>query len=934
MAAPAKRSRRKQVKDGTSRQTSLLDVFSLRPSSKKSTPATSAAPFENGSTGGDDVIDIPSSDAEPMPELPADSSSPIAANDEDDLNEASILVAGNTVGQSGGSRDVPIVVVDSSPAVSPTLAPEPLPTLAPPPPPSKAVYSIFAPRKRPEERASSPAVYGKSSTRPSAPFPDALSQHVQGPQSACSVRLHQFSLRDTGQPKFSLTSGLEVTKHSSYKWLLGPDGHTSPAITILAEGASLDQSSHEQLMNSIPSNHRSYPAISRLLSVSPFPARHDAVGSNDANLLWNDKWRPKRADQVLGNEQSALYLRDWLLALKIHITAVPEAPVPGASFDKPSRPQKALKRKKSQGSRGTKRPRIIRDAERKRRRIDSEEPEDSWIAADDSDPDSEDPLDVIAMSDDVYTLPNLSRLKRFGSGESSLPLEPSSESNPEPAPTLPASDDVPPFSYTSPKFGDAICNTIVLTGPPGCGKTASIYACAEELGWDVFEVYPGIGERSGAALQKLIGEVGKNHLVKQTQHQNTRAEKAQAPHKAKHTFFKKRVLSDVEEDATSEQPADEVPSDEVRDANAVPAAAEVSQSIVLLEEVDVLYREDTNFWPTMIKIIKECRRPVVITCNDISMVPTSDLPIQDVLHFTPCPVSLAVSYLQALLSLEGRLLDEPIVRSLYRASSNNAPERTLDNLLHPRPLPLVPCDLRRTIHQLQLGASASLRQAATDTYLDEHSLELERLARLIELSSFADSGLRPPRSEVLRDILVNGESPGVDDLLGYKHLSAEPHDFGSHLPVTFSTYGQDTAILRELASFSQRHHPSPHDLLSDTPDLLSLHTSHCASVMSVLNRMRISREQVLRDPHAIFLDYEPWIRCMVMADDANMSAHLASVPTESTRRTRNSQRSELNFVRMMPLEDGERDILRRTAFNLDVDTHGPTDPNPKTPGYL
>ena len=32
---------------------------------------------------------------------------------------------------------------------------------------------------------------------------------------------------------------------------------------------------------------------------------------------------------------------------------------------------------------------------------------------------------------------------------------------------------------------DILCNTMLLTGPTGCGKTSAVYACAEELGFKV-----------------------------------------------------------------------------------------------------------------------------------------------------------------------------------------------------------------------------------------------------------------------------------------------------------------------------------------------------------------------------------------------------------------------------------------------------------------
>ena len=32
---------------------------------------------------------------------------------------------------------------------------------------------------------------------------------------------------------------------------------------------------------------------------------------------------------------------------------------------------------------------------------------------------------------------------------------------------------------------DLLCNTLLITGPTGVGKTAAVYACAQELGFKV-----------------------------------------------------------------------------------------------------------------------------------------------------------------------------------------------------------------------------------------------------------------------------------------------------------------------------------------------------------------------------------------------------------------------------------------------------------------
>ncbi|EJU06100.1 hypothetical protein DACRYDRAFT_43964, partial [Dacryopinax primogenitus] len=229
---------------------------------------------------------------------------------------------------------------------------------------------------------------------------------------------------------------------------------------------------------------------------------------------------------------------------------------------------------------------------------------------------------------------------------------------PRPARQLPAHD-----------FAQRLTNSILLSGPSGCGKTAAVYACAKELGWDVFEVYPGIGKRSGQGLMALVGEVGRNHLVRKapvgkiafekfpfagspparnplqsgTQQQPISIDSSSPPDNG--IEFIESIDSSGTNRTTAQQQA--------RLPTPAPETARVRQSVILLEEVDVLFREDAGFWQAVVALVKDSHRPVIMTCNDPSLVPMEDLPLQEHLMLEPPASELLISYLQCITSAEG-----------------------------------------------------------------------------------------------------------------------------------------------------------------------------------------------------------------------------------------------------------------------------------------
>jgi hypothetical protein len=355
-----------------------------------------------------------------------------------------------------------------------------------------------------------------------------------------------------------------------------------------------------------------------------------------------------------------MYLRDWLLALEIQVRpSVQSEQVPASQS---SATTKASKRKKKDIQEKRPRRRIIREVDKKRlkrRRVDSDEESlDDWIVDDDEPEDCF--TDVPPQSEDeIFSGRCTDASSDNDESNTASQVRGGSEILIHSDPTIPngAPSGSPPRQQEPTKndFSAAsITNCILLLGPPGAGKTAAVYACAEELGWEVFEVYPGIGRRSGGNLDSLVGDVGKNHIVGRASTRPTCA----SPRKVPASGFSENASSldgensilgyfgsnhtfPVEEPMDSRGAADgpAEASDMLRtDSRAmspsvpgfgfIAAAAPQSssnksaptarQSIILLEEVDILYAEDVNFWPTVVKLVKESMRPVVLTCNGTS----------------------------------------------------------------------------------------------------------------------------------------------------------------------------------------------------------------------------------------------------------------------------------------------------------------------------
>jgi DNA polymerase III delta prime subunit len=215
-------------------------------------------------------------------------------------------------------------------------------------------------------------------------------------------------------------------------------------------------------------------------------------------------------------------------------------------------------------------------------------------------------------------------------------------------------------------------NTVLLSGPNGSGKTAAVYAVAKELGFEVFEINSG-SRRSGKDILDRIGDMTENHLVQQV------SKALSAPSTQTTDDFASRgpTLDDGDNGRQGNmtaffKPAIEKPSKPLKKGAVVKteratnkAVKQQKQSLILFEEVDVLFQEDKQFWTTVLALAIHSKRPIILTCNDEIVVPRDALNLHAVLRFIAPPVDLAVDYLLLIAGREGHILRRVAVQSLY-----------------------------------------------------------------------------------------------------------------------------------------------------------------------------------------------------------------------------------------------------------------------------
>lgn len=402
----------------------------------------------------------------------------------------------------------------------------------------------------------------------------------------------------------------------------------------LATGINIQEQVRSQVQAQLPHGSEqdsgeaaTHPAIRELFSeiehtLTPFDLGRCEIHS------WAQKYAPKSASHVLQAGEEAMVLHDWLKSLTVMA-------VEG----------------KHKGSKSGSAMEVKRPPKKKRKKD-----EDDFIVDSDEDVDE----DMIELSD-------------LGGCENIIQCSASMRSLRRP-------------QWSRNK------NVVLISGPHGCGKSATVYAVAKELGFEVFEINSG-SRRSGRDIQDKVGDMTANHLVNHRRDETTATQDAAQTDDTDNERMSNALRRDLESGrqgtmtsffktngtanskpkakAKAQEPKKAITSAQAALSIAQPQRKSQKQSLILFEEADILFEEDQQFWAQVTKLAAQSKRPIVITCNNETLIPVNELPLGAIFRLSPPPLDLATDYMLVLAGREGHVLRRDAVSNLYMSKDHD-----------------------------------------------------------------------------------------------------------------------------------------------------------------------------------------------------------------------------------------------------------------------
>ncbi|XP_037663820.1 ATPase family AAA domain-containing protein 5 isoform X2 [Choloepus didactylus] len=410
------------------------------------------------------------------------------------------------------------------------------------------------------------------------------------------------------------------------------------------------------------------------------------------------------------------------------------------------------------------------------------------------------------------------------------------------------------FKGSSDDEESRLCNTVLITGPTGVGKTAAVYACAQELGFKIFEVNAS-SQRSGRQILSQLKEATQSHQVDKQGVNSQKpcffnsynigkspkklsspkkvvtsprklpppspkssGPKRALPPKTLANYFKvssrlknneeigalheknKGIKNSLEQKQITQAKPTKTANSNIRDFGAEESTRKNATSLILFEEVDVIFDEDAGFLNAIKTFMATTKRPVILTTSDPTFSLMFDGCFEEIKFNTPSLLNVA-SYLQMICLTENFRTDLKDFVTLLTANT---------------------CDIRRSILYLQFWIRSG------GGFLEERPLSL--------CGGNSRNDQDCPNTKNIKKnsaVLPKCDTGCVETFFGLKNIFFPSEDLFSFLKHKITTKEEWHKLIQLLTQFQTRNVdflysnlefilPLPVDIIQETNDLCSL----------------------------------------------------------------------------------------------------------------
>ncbi|NXT25302.1 ATAD5 protein, partial [Syrrhaptes paradoxus] len=372
----------------------------------------------------------------------------------------------------------------------------------------------------------------------------------------------------------------------------------------------------------------------------------------------------------------------------------------------------------------------------------------------------------------------------------------------------------------------SLCNTVLITGPPGVGKTAAVYACAQELGFKIFEVNASC-QRSGRQILSQLKEATQSHQVdkkgvnahkpcffnscgstkspkkiyspkkvisprKPPQSPKGAGLKRSLPPKTLASYFKissKRkgndgaVISQEKNKGNTQNSLEEKKDAQIKSINKEEGGEhnrKSATSLILFEEVDIIFDEDAGFLSAIKTFMATAKRPIILTTNDPTFSLMFDGYFEEINFRMPSLIN-AASYLQVLCLAENLRTD---VRDLAALLTTNN------------------CDIRQSVLYLQFWVRSG-GGCLKDKCLAHHD-ETNKADHLINSEKTTDSEINFSQAAARLQEFPKCDTGCVETLLGLKNILLPSEDLFTFLKHKITTIEKWNKLMQLLTEFQMK----------------------------------------------------------------------------------------------------------------------------------